>query len=173
MTEKWKPKLNKSLSENAASLLSFLYDQLMSHAVLLIGHPRMIDRLHTMRIDGKPLRYMMEIFDPIFGQQYRKCFEAVKYLLELLGKTHDCDVTKPILQSHLREVRLFNKSSSAVREKLSTRGIRELIRQQQEQREALFTEMCRILQRWKRENFRGKLLRSMRSWDFLSLLRPH
>ena len=162
MRKRWKPRVNRSLDDNARPLLGFLYGQFISHAESVIRHPRLRDKLHEMRIDGKPLRYMMEIFHPIYGRAFRKCFDDVKHLLELLGKIHDCDVTIPILQKHLREIRLFNPALIKREERVSTKGIRELIRIQREQRKNLYEDMGRVIRTWRKENFREKLLRAMK-----------
>ena len=155
-----KVKANKSLSENAIVFLTEMYDRLVSHQEKVIGHPLLKTELHRMRIAGKPLRYAMEIFEPTLGKKYKICLDELKHLIELMGIVHDCDVMKLSLQNYLQELRLYNYSCNNKFEKISTTDITQLIERQSKQRATSFAEMCTVLRTWKRENFRGRLVKS-------------
>ncbi|MBI4547218.1 MAG: CHAD domain-containing protein [Ignavibacteriae bacterium] len=150
-------KQNKNLYENAKLLLPSMFDEVMSHQERVLNHPRLKDELHKMRIAGKPLRYAMEIFEPILKKPYASCFKQIKDLIELMGTIHDHDVTIVKLQDFLHELQLFNKQCENKKEHVSLNGLRKLIYQQKSQRTALFTEMCDTITSWKKENFREKL----------------
>ena len=161
MRHKWTIEPKQSLYENARALIPLMYDQFMSHAETVIYHPRLAGELHRMRIDGKPLRYLMELFEDRLGKSFKYCFAETKNMVELMGKIHDCDVVIPMLQNHLQEMRFFNKGLINKKESVSTRGIRELIRQQRTQRTLMFQRMCIELKTWQVENFREHLVNSM------------
>ena len=151
----------RNFYDNARVIIPLMYGRFMSHAETVIGHPRLAAELHRMRIDGKPLRYFMELLEEKFGKPFRHCFAKVKDLIELMGKIHDCDVLIPILQNHLQEMRFFNKGLINKKERISTRGIRELILRQRKGRPILFQEMCITLRTWQAENFSEQLVHSM------------
>ena len=50
------------------------------------------DKLHAMRIAAKRLRYTMEIFAPIYGDDLKPFMIAMKDIQDTLGEFHDADV---------------------------------------------------------------------------------
>lgn len=51
---------------------------------------RSTDEIHTLRIEGKKLRYAMEIFAPVFTPRIRaRCHDALEHLQETLGDFTD------------------------------------------------------------------------------------
>ncbi len=138
-----------------------MFDEMMSRKDRVILHPRLKSELHQMRIAGKPLRYAMELFETTFGKEFKGCLEEVKKFIELLGQIHDIDIAIPVLQSHLREVRILNQGTVDRKERIKTKAVRELIHQQRDKRNLMFTEMCNILEKWEKENFREKLIKTI------------
>ena len=57
--------------------------------------PSAITALHDMRIAAKRLRYLLEVFHPLFGPYATKAIKVVKELQGLLGDIHDCDEGLP------------------------------------------------------------------------------
>ena len=55
-------------------------------------HPERAEELHAMRIAAKRLRYTLEIFRPLFGEEAALFVEKLKEMQDLLGEIHDCDV---------------------------------------------------------------------------------
>lgn len=163
MKQTWKIKPGKSFRENARLALPAMLDDMTARKDRVVQHPRLKNELHQMRIDGKPLRYAMEIFEPAFGVEYKACFEEVKRVLEVMGEVHDCDVAVPALLSHLREMRLFNGAMPHRRDAIATKAVRALIKKKRQERDLLFAEMCGILERWTKEDFKGKLIQSMQN----------
>lgn len=161
MREKWHIKSNKSFRENAGIILPEMFDEMVSHKDRVILHPRLKSELHQMRIAGKPLRYAMELFETTFGKEFKGCLEEIKKFIELLGQIHDIDIAIPVLQSHLREVRILNQGTADRKERIKTKVVRELIRQQRDKRNLMFTEMCNILEKWEKANFREKLIKTI------------
>jgi hypothetical protein len=160
MKVKWKIKQNKSLRENAKLILPLMFDEMMSYKDKVILHPRLKKELHEMRIAGKPLRYAMEIFETSFGKQFKVCLEEVKHLIEQMGQIHDCDVNIPILQNQLLEIRILNQNLYK-KEKILTKPIRDLIHELREKRNLKFKEICDIIEKWGKENFREKIIKAM------------
>jgi CHAD domain-containing protein len=161
MAKRWRIKPNKDLRENARLVVPRMVDDFLSHRNRVIGHPRLKNELHRMRLAGKTLRYAMEVFEPAFGKEFGSCLEEVKDLLDTMGSVHDCDVNIPRLQAHLREVRLFNRSAANRQDKVPTGSMVRLVREQLALRQSLFGRMSEIIEQWSRKDFGGKVARSM------------
>jgi len=54
--------------------------------------PDDVEGHHRMRIAAKKLRYMIEVFRPLYADKLRPAIGALKRLQEILGELHDCDV---------------------------------------------------------------------------------
>lgn len=147
--------------QNMKTVLPVIFDDFISYKDIVANHPRLKSKLHEMRIAGKPMRYIMEILLPYAVKQFEKCYDEVKYVLELTGDIHDCDVFIPELISHLREIREFNKRIENAAERISTRAIRQLIQQLREKRYSKYEELCGILSKWEKEGFRETLMNSI------------
>ena len=161
MAKRWRIKPNRNLRENARLVVPMMVDNFFSHTSRVLGHPRLKNELHRMRLAGKTLRYAMEVFEPAFGKEFGSCLEEVKDLLDTMGSVHDCDVNIPRLQAHLREVRLFNRSAANRQDKVLTGSMVRLIREQLALRQSLFGHMSETIEQWSRKNFGGKIVRSM------------
>ena len=161
MAKRWRIKPNKDLRENARLVVPMMFDEFLANKDRVVAHPRLKQELHRMRLSGKTLRYAMEVFEPGFGEEFGSCLEEVKRLLDTMGKVHDCDVNVPRLQAHVREIRIFNRATPNADERISTGAVAMLIREQLELRRVLFETMSETIERWTRENFKGKILQSM------------
>jgi CHAD domain-containing protein len=161
MPTPWKIRPKKSFRENAVYALSAMYDHMMSYSSRVIDHPNLKAELHTMRIAGKPLRYTMEIYESSFGDVFRERLTEVKHLLELMGEIHDCDVNIPILEDHLKETVLFNKTVADHRERISTKSLRRLLSTLRTERRQKFYEVSGILKRWKQINYGKRIIDSL------------
>lgn len=161
MAKRWRIKPNKNLRDNARLVVPMMVDDFLSHTDRVLGHPRLKNELHRMRLGGKTLRYAMEVFEPAFGKEFESCLEEVKQLLDTMGSIHDCDVHIPKLQACLRETRLFNRATTVPQDKVSTGAMVSMIREQRAVRETLFAQMTGIIEQWIRENFKGKVIQSM------------
>jgi CHAD domain-containing protein len=162
-----------SFRENVQIILPLIYDDFISYKDRVVNHPRLKYELHRMRITGKPLRYAMEYSLPAFGEDFKKCLSEVKYIIELMGEIHDADVLKPELYLHLKEIRRYNSSLINRRERLSTNGIIKLIAETREKRRVMFEELCGIINKWSKENFRLRLIASMNAPTYnLTLVNP-
>ena len=57
-----------------------------------VQYPDAVAEHHAMRIAAKQLRYMMELYSPLFRRGLKKPISQVTKLQEVLGELHDCDV---------------------------------------------------------------------------------
>ena len=53
--------------------------------------PAKVEELHDMRIAAKRLRYLLELSDPLFGEEAQWAAKVVKSLQDVLGEIHDAD----------------------------------------------------------------------------------
>jgi CHAD domain-containing protein len=58
-----------------------------------------------MRIATKRLRYSLELFRPLFGDQLEKTIDTTKEIQQLLGDIHDYDVWAELLPEFARSER--------------------------------------------------------------------
>ncbi|MBM3736229.1 MAG: CHAD domain-containing protein [Acidobacteria bacterium] len=81
----------EACGEGAVDAISARLAELMSYE-RFIHQPERVAELHQMRIAAKKLRYTMEIFEPLYGEEFTTALEAVRDLQTALGDLHDCDV---------------------------------------------------------------------------------
>jgi CHAD domain-containing protein len=62
-----------------------------------------IEELHSLRIEFKKLRYTLEFFREVLGEQTKLLIEEVKILQDHLGDLNDADVACSILREFLDE----------------------------------------------------------------------
>ena len=82
------------LDANAERIIRARLDELCSF-MPRAADPAQVVALHDMRIAAKRLRYVLEVFGPVFGPYAEKAIDVVKDLQDLLGDIHDCDVQLP------------------------------------------------------------------------------
>lgn len=70
-----------------------------------VDRPENREDLHAMRIANKRLRYVMEIFAPLYEDGLAKPLQTVREFHTLLGDIHDCDVWEEFLPLFLEEER--------------------------------------------------------------------
>ncbi len=67
--------------------------------------PSATTQLHQMRIDAKRLRYVMEIFNPVYRGRLKPYIKIVRSIQDTLGDMHDCDVWLQSLPRFLEKER--------------------------------------------------------------------
>jgi CHAD domain-containing protein len=169
MKKRYEVKHKKSLRENFQHILPEIFNDFISHSAVVTSKPMRKDALHQMRITGKPLRYLMELGERAFSEDYKKCGEEIKNMIELMGEIHDCDVMLPEIISQLKEIRLLNRTIPLFKEKISTRILRDLANELRQIRCSMYSEMCNKLNEWNKTKFKSKLVFSMKTHPFNNL----
>lgn len=73
----------------AASLLPLLDEYLTAGRALASGEPD-AETLHRFRLQGKRLRYAMELFQPLYGRAFTGYLERMRAAQTHLGEFNDC-----------------------------------------------------------------------------------
>jgi CHAD domain-containing protein len=107
------------LRRRAAREISMRLEQLKNYEQFVL-QPTAAAELHALRIEAKRLRYVMEIFAPLYNGKLKPFIRTVRSLQEALGRMHDCDVwaeTLPLFleRERLRTAKYFGDSSSFYR----------------------------------------------------------
>lgn len=104
----------------AAQAISTRLAELLSYEPY-VHQPERIAELHAMRIATKHLRYVMEVFAPLYTDELKPYIRAARTLQEQLGELHDCDVWAQQLAGFLDDER-----RRALDYQGSTRGLSRL-----------------------------------------------
>jgi len=84
----------RSVTRNAVRIVRVRLDELASFDPA-VRDPAAVTELHDMRIAAKRLRYVLEICGHCFGKAGARAEEEAKWLQDVLGEIHDCDVLVP------------------------------------------------------------------------------
>jgi CHAD domain-containing protein len=75
-----------------------------------IRDPSNVTDLHDMRIAAKRLRYVLEVVGFAFGPAAAELEAEAKWLQEVLGEIHDCDVLSELVERHVTTLRDVDRS---------------------------------------------------------------
>jgi CHAD domain-containing protein len=153
--------INLNFKENAALILPILFDRVKKYRDKVAKHPRNKTELHRMRIKAKPLRYTMELYLKAFGDDFKKCYEEIKFFVEKTGDIHDIDIISDHVTNYLKELRIYNDTQKGKKEKISTKSLREYLLFLKDRRTLHFGSICELLDRWEAEDFKSKLENSI------------
>jgi CHAD domain-containing protein len=126
-----------------------------------IQHPEQVEQLHAMRIAAKHLRYAMEIFSPLYGEDFERILRTVQQVQTQLGEIHDCDVWIAWLPIFLEQERQRTVEYHGNRRGLGklAPGIEHLRAEQQERRQVCHRKFIEFWQRLRDEDTWGQLYR--------------
>ena len=93
------------LADNVERIVRVRLDELYGF-MPKAADPRHVEALHDMRIAAKRLRYVLELFAPLFGAYAETAAKRARELQDLLGEIHDCDVTIPRVEELIEELRV-------------------------------------------------------------------
>ncbi|HEC21744.1 MAG TPA: CHAD domain-containing protein [Chloroflexi bacterium] len=86
----------------APRLIYTRYEAVRAYEPLLQDAP--IATLHALRIDAKRLRYTLEFFREVLGEEAGEVIKAVVGLQDHLGALHDADVACSLLQRYMKKL---------------------------------------------------------------------
>ncbi|GAB4463449.1 MAG: hypothetical protein OHK0029_32070 [Armatimonadaceae bacterium] len=115
-----------------------------------IADPECVTELHQMRIAAKRLRYTLELFAPVLGDEAQRVLKSVEEIQEQLGKIHDCDVLFPLIVKTVgaeseQEARRSDKRPDSLPPVLAAEGLSQLLADKRREREERY---YRFLQFW-------------------------
>lgn len=91
------------LVESARAIIRVRVAEMFSFE-FAVGDPARDAELHDMRIAAKRLRYTLEMFRPLLGDEGPPLIDVVKALQERIGVIHDADVLIETARLHLAAV---------------------------------------------------------------------
>lgn len=120
--------------------------------------PERVAELHALRIAVKHLRYVLEIFEPVFGRVVRGFIAEGKALQDLLGELHDDDVWLEFLprfekEERIRVIEHAGNANELRRLRPGWRALTEAVRQHRQETYATFVARWRRMRRagfWRR-----------------------
>ena len=123
------------------------YGKLRAYETVLEWAP--IETIHSLRIEGKRLRYLLEFFAEALGPGLSDTIEALVALQDHVGELHDVDVTIGLLRDFLMRASQASTDPAAI----------DTVGRYLKLKEARLRTLRRTLQRpWKR--VAGKRLRA-------------
>jgi hypothetical protein len=95
----------RALADNVERIVRVRLDELYGF-MPRAADASQVEALHDMRIAAKRLRYLLELFAPLFGAYAATGAKRARELQDLLGEIHDCDVTIPRVEELIDELRV-------------------------------------------------------------------
>ncbi|HEV2108840.1 MAG TPA: CHAD domain-containing protein [Thermomicrobiales bacterium] len=142
-----------SLASNARRILAVRIAELFSYAPV-IPDAEAIQSLHDARIAAKRLRYSLELFRSIFGDEGEQAIEQIKALQEDLGQLHDHDVRIALIADELDSL----AGGSADDGEDPKPGLEALLERERVAREKRHAAVVKRWQRLERDGLRAKLV---------------
>ena len=100
-------------AENAAALLPPMFAAWCAAGRKVASEDPVAKDLHRFRIEGKRLRYTMELFEPCYGPELKQYLELLKKAQTNLGDFQDCAVVTEMLErfpageTHVKRARQY------------------------------------------------------------------
>lgn len=130
-----------SLAANARRVLAVRVEELFSYAPV-IPDADASEALHDARIVAKRLRYTLELFSSVYGDEGERAIERLKDLQEDLGQLHDHDVRIALIGEELSRLGdLPEAEADVVRP-----GLEALV---ERERRARVTAHAAVVKRWR------------------------
>lgn len=172
-----------SLAENARKILAVRIGEFYSFAPI-VDDDTATGSLHDLRIAAKRLRYTLELFRSVFGEQGERQIERVRTIQEILGRLHDTDVRIMVIQDELARLaeeqnrqlaqalaetaaeHLQAITSSALRPPPDDprRGLLNVLGREYARRRKHVTEFRETWRRYQEEGMRAELV-ALTSWN--------
>ena len=150
-----------TLRSSGREILPPMLDSFLQRIDLVTLKEHRQEPLHALRLRGKRLRYVMEMYLPAYNSSFIDCLDSVKEILGIMGRIHDLDINLPVLRQHVRQVRHFNAGINDRALNMPTERLRTIIQQFEEERHNQFLILCDRFLQWKQEEFRQRFLQSI------------
>ncbi len=116
-----------------------------------VFQPEQVEALHAMRIAAKHLRYALEVYAPLLGDDVKLPLKFVRKLQDILGDLHDCDVWTIWLptfmaKERVRTQRYFGHTRSFARLMLGLTYVRDERARHRTRRYQEFLELWQEIQ---------------------------
>jgi len=111
-------------------------EKLLSYAPA-VQDPDAAEAHHAMRIAAKRLRYVIEVYAPLYRNELKPMLKRLKALQEILGNLHDCDVWIMDLQDTLKRM----EDQSADRDPELEAGMAFILKDRREARAACYVAL--------------------------------
>ena len=147
---------DKSFEENSLVILPELFKKTLKIKSEVLYHPRKKAELHKFRIAAKPLRYVMELYTDIFGEDFNELINFFKIVVEKLGAIHDIDVLIPKMNEYLHEIRIYNKSVER-KERIHTLPLLNFLKKFRDERRKQFEIICGMLEKLNYADFKDRI----------------
>jgi CHAD domain-containing protein len=121
---------------------------------------RCVEELHRLRVAAKPLRYTMELLEPLCDRAFRTQYQRIRSAVQVLGDLHDLDVAITAMRAHVAEMRLYNRTASATH-RIPAAPLDRLVADARRRRDALGKEFAAALEWLRRENFARDIFDSL------------
>ena len=93
--------VQRTVRDLAPALIYSQHGRLRAYEAILDSAD--LDTLHRLRIEAKRLRYMLETFSAVLGDEVKVAIEAAKALQDHLGELQDARVANTMLSGYLTE----------------------------------------------------------------------
>lgn len=128
------------------------FDDFITHA--------QIEQLHALRIEFKKLRYTVEFFQEVLGNQSALVIEDLKTLQDHLGELNDAQVATQILRKFLDDWEL-QQSTLPITERQNLESLANYLASRLAERHRLMTTFRETWRRFKRPGFRRNLAKAV------------
>jgi hypothetical protein len=162
-----------AVADNLERIVAVRLDELCSFVPRALD-PGEVKALHDMRIAAKRLRYILEVAaEPCFGPYAQTAIKRTKWLQDLLGDIHDCDVQLPRVRAFQEELRRLDVAEARARAADADdldptlasgtphaedwRGLETLVIYLSARRELLFKRFLALWVEMEQDDFRGRL----------------
>ncbi|MBN2338526.1 MAG: CHAD domain-containing protein [Acidobacteria bacterium] len=154
-----------TLGSRARETLPGLLDSFTAAIAPACADEKCAETLHAARITGKRLRYAMELYAPACGPAFERHLDALKDILDTMGRIHDLDVNLPLLRRHVQRIRCYNALTRERPLKIPPAGLLDLVTRLEGERHDRFLSLCRSLAPWQRARFRRVFMTSLTQGD--------